>query len=374
MPSEFVIQLYNPDQQVRVTQRFASLTGAPRWDFTMPQSTFRTPSGSALDRTQDDPTADATIPKLKFSWKKEKLSKDIGCYMTGKSTDMVKKKSKKEPDIAVAVFKSLKEITIYEPNLHRCELEDNKGLEVVLLLGAAVIRDIFFANNIKQAFNVMDTAQRTSLSTPGKLQAGRSSDQILASTTSPLPPTRPIGGSAALSNLYASKPSVPSSNQYARMSGALPPPPPPPTDPRTQWEIDAETARLKATAEAEAREFKRREDARRREREKADEEEARRLKRMVEAEEKERRRQLALVDQETERLKRIYGAPGSTSTAPLAPPPPAASNGYSQPGQTTWQMSPPQFPGPPNAGPSNDNDTRRKQKKSFWNLRGQAVG
>ena len=54
--------------------------------------------------------------------------------MTGKSTDPTGKKKSKEPDIAVALFAGLKEITIYEPNLYRVEMEDYKGLEVVLLL------------------------------------------------------------------------------------------------------------------------------------------------------------------------------------------------------------------------------------------------
>jgi len=391
MPSEFTIQLYNPDQQVRVSQRFASLTGAPRWDFSLPQSTFRTPSASALDRTQDDPTADATIPKIKFSWKKEKLSKDVGCYMTGKSTDMIKKKHKKEPDIAVAMYKSLKEITVYEPNLHRCDLEDAKGLEVVLLLGAAVIRDIFFTSNIKQAFNVTDPVRQNSASSAGKLHSKTSIIQPSPSSTAEPVPSLPIRSnqgmrSAALAGLYAPSHSTPQASP-PQMHGALhphppaqtsqqhprpPPPPPPITDPRTQWEIDAETARLRATHEAEARTFRAREEARRREREQKDEDEARRLRRIVEEEERARRKKAEEVERETQRLRGIYGV--QRQDAQGGP----CGSGQAQmqfPGPPTAPFHPQGYPSSSVRPPGSNNgvaseDPRRRHKKSFWNLRG----
>ena len=39
----------------------------------------------------------------------------------------------------------MRELTIYEPNLQRVEMEDPKGLEVVLLLSAVVIKDLYFS-------------------------------------------------------------------------------------------------------------------------------------------------------------------------------------------------------------------------------------
>lgn len=89
LPFDFTIQLYNPDQQIVVREKPGSLVSSPHWDFQIPQSTFRAPSLSALDRAQHDPVADATVPKINFSWKQSKLSKDLTCYVTGKSTDLL---------------------------------------------------------------------------------------------------------------------------------------------------------------------------------------------------------------------------------------------------------------------------------------------
>ena len=130
LPTEFVIQLYNPDQQVHVKWNGGSWNSAPYWGFEMPQQTFRQPSASALDRVQSDPTASENTPKLEFRWKKDgKLSKDYVCTLSGRSSypDGSKKKSK-EPDITIGIFKSLKELTIYEPNLSRVDV----GLDNIL--------------------------------------------------------------------------------------------------------------------------------------------------------------------------------------------------------------------------------------------------
>lgn len=121
----------------------------------MPQRTFRVPSASTLDRTQSDPSAADVTPKLRFSWRKDgKLSKDLSCLLHGKTSTIPDTRSKsREPDITVALFQGLKELTLYEPNLYRVEMEDFKGLEVVLLLAAVAIRDIFFGP-AKEAFHI----------------------------------------------------------------------------------------------------------------------------------------------------------------------------------------------------------------------------
>ncbi|MCJ1351363.1 MAG: hypothetical protein MMC33_001347 [Icmadophila ericetorum] len=279
LPSEFTIQLYNPDQQVLLRYHPGSWNTSPYWEFEMPQQTFRQPSTSALDRVQSDPTASETTPKIDFKWKKEgKLSKDLICNLSGKSTkpDGSKKKNK-EPDIAICFFRHLREITIYEPNLYRVEMEDLKGLEVVLLLSAAVIRDVYFTP-MKETFNITDMPRR-------------SSNDIVPGRRSPLAVTIPSGRVPASQrplNQTSNTQQIPSNQPNSRL---------PPTDPRSQWEIDAETARLKKQVEREEKGKKRREDA-----------ELARVKAMLEAEENASRRKQAEIDKETERLRKEYAA------------------------------------------------------------------
>jgi len=303
----------------------------------MPQYTFRTPSVSALDRQQNDPAADATTPKIRFAWRHEgKLSKDLTCFLIGKSTDtQSKKKGGKEPGIAVALFSAYRNLTVYEPNLHRVEMEDYKGLEIVLLLSATVIRDIY-CGQMKDCFNVGEAPRRNSggggLLRPkpsaGLLntQAAASSSQLPLQQTSTSPP-------AAANGLYGlpvdSRMNIPPNQR---------PVPAPPADPRTQWEIDAETSRLRKQAEAERRV----EEQRRKEREKADAAEAKRMQKMYEAEEKEQRRRQAEIDRETARLRRQYG-----DQSALMPPKPPLPERHSAPG-VFQQMNPSGwFSGPP---------------------------
>ncbi len=323
LPTQFTIQLYEPDQQIVVTQKSGSWGGSSTYEFTMPQNTFRTPSASSLDRSLSDPVANATTPRLKFVWRREgKLSKDFSCFLTGKTTD-VEVKKKKEPDIAVALFKSLKEVTIYEPNLYRVEMEDIKGLEVVLLLGAAAIKDMYFSQ-AKETFNVVDPRRKNSggLKTDQapmqhQAQSQRVSPSLQGSQTPKLPYVAPHGTAVNGTGHRAS----PSRNDVRRQS--LSPlrtqiRQPPPPDRRTEWEIDAETARLKAQTDAEAREHRRIEEARRRERQAAEEADKRRIQKLVEKEQQAQRRRQAEVDRETERLRRKYGT--QENLRPQQPP------------------------------------------------------
>ena len=73
-------------------------------------------------------------------------------------------------------------------------------------------------------------------------------------------------------------------------------PQPPPTDPRTQWEIDAEASRLRKQARDEERRRRRAEEA-----------EIRRVAKMLEEEERQKRERQKQIDRETERLKKLYG-------------------------------------------------------------------
>ncbi|KAI9726740.1 MAG: hypothetical protein M1828_000596 [Chrysothrix sp. TS-e1954] len=382
MPTEFTIQLYNPDQQI-IVKREHGLLGAARYDFSLPQSSFRAPSGSALDKSRDDPGATSTTPRINFSWKRDsKLSKDMTCVVRGKSTDVINKKRSKEPDIIIGLLKSFKELTIYEPNLYRVEMEDVKGLELVLLLGSAVIRDVFYGS-VRQVFNIGDSTRRGSAGSSSRRQ------------NSPLGDDRRQSGPmmhAALGGLYpqASEPPQPS----------LPPRPqvqpssrPPPADPRTQWEIDAETKRLKAQTDKERREQRRKDEQRKLERARADEEEGRRLRKILETEEKEKRRKQQEVDKETERLRKIYGqqqASGRlhTQSAPIGqgpfPIPPQNQSYYQQPQQFP-QYLPQQYPQYPQASSSSSSggaylqpagsnrppgsSTTGKKRRSIWDMR-----
>lgn len=299
IPTQFTVQLYNPDQQVIVRQMPGSWNSSAYWEFEMPQNSFRLPSASALDRSQDDPAASAVTPKIAFKWKRDsKLTKDISCYLSGKSTDG---KKNREPDITVAMYKGGKNLTIYQPNMHRVEVEDTKGLEVVLLLSSAVIKDVFFNAN-REMFNI-----NSPTATAGRSR--RKSSAPMIQTAIKHGPGSPTMSGAVFSSPTSSQfpPSQSQPFQGRRHS--------PSTNLQTQWEIDSETARLRALVEAEERD-----------RQRADIEEEARLKMMLENEERERQRREAAVAAETERLRQQYGVGGGppgvqyAGGAPSLPP------------------------------------------------------
>jgi hypothetical protein len=303
LPAEFAIQLYNPDQQVVVRHKPSKWNQSESWDFELPSQTFRTPSASALDRSQNDPSVSENTPRVGLRWKKDsKLSKDLVCFQSGKALNPDGTKNKyKEPDITVAIFRAQKEVTLYEPNLNRVEIEDVKGLEVVLLLGAVVIRDVYFGD-MKEVFNLDNRKPSYNAASSSSLVSGQA-------------PVSPLTG-----------PGVPARDPRI-----------PPTDPRSQWELDAETARLRRQFEEEERERKKREEA-----------EDRRVRQMLEAEERAAREKQSQIDAETERLRRIYGGQPpppnrrhSSDPRQSMPPPLPIQHHYPQP--TAW--------GSYNAGP-----------------------
>jgi hypothetical protein len=301
LPAEFVIQLYNPDLQVTIKHKPAAWNSSASWEFELPVQTFRAPSFSALDRSQNDPSVSEVTPRIGLKWKKDsKLSKDLVCFQSGKNLNPDgSKKKHKEPDITVAIFKALKEITLYEPNLARVDVEDVKGLEVVLLLGAVVIRDVYFGN-MKEIFNL---TERKSSSTSQK--------NANVTVTPILPPSQ---SPTAIISHPARDPRVP------------------PTDPRSQWEIDAETARLRRQAAEEERQRRR-----------LEQEQEKQLRRMLEAEEKEQRRKQAEIDKETDRLKRLYGQPELPQRPASGP---SYGHRYSHPGpaQSSTYLAPQPYP------------------------------
>lgn len=334
LPNKFTIQLYNPDQQIVVNLNPSTWNTSQYWGFDMPQQTFRTPSSSALDRTQSDPTAAIATPTIEFKWKKtSKLNKDLMCYLSGKTKnpDGSKKKSK-EPDIPMAFFRTLREVTVYEPNLSRVDIEDPKGFEVVLLLGAIVIRDVYFSQ-MKETFNISESARTRQNSAPAVPR--RSSAEARVPVSQQPPPARfqqnyPYPNSHSQPQPYQPY----QNNQRPQLQLQTPSQQrPPPTDPRSQWEIDAETARLKKQVEVEERERERQA----KERERRDKEEAKRVKKMLDQEAKETQKRKAEIDRETERLRRQYGTQGQHMHAQGIPqihtpqPPPQPQRPYLRP-------------------------------------------
>jgi hypothetical protein len=283
LPSQFSIHLYNPDQDIVVRHKPKTWNSQPSWEFEMPQQSFKQPSNSTLDQIQSGPATSEATPKLKFLWRKDgSLSKDFACYLSGKTTTPDGPKRNRDPDITVSIFKSLREITLYEPNLYRVEMEDFKGLEVVLMLGAVVIRDVYFSP-VKNTFNIVTSpaSSRTNVTTAASIAPGSNPAYMTGAATS----NQPQQAAAAIPR-RDTRPTSSSQN----------------LDPRMQWEIDAENARVKQQEEAAQRERRR----------KAEEEE-RKTRKLIEAEQKAQRKKQAEIDKETERLKKVYGTEDQNS-------------------------------------------------------------
>ncbi|KAK3322182.1 hypothetical protein B0H66DRAFT_553631 [Apodospora peruviana] len=321
VPESFTIQLYNPDQSVAVKMTPGGWNKSDSWEFEMPVQTFKLPSASELDRDLGRGSPADVVPRIMFRWKKDgRLSKDMTCYMCGKN---ISGRKNKEPDITVALFKAAREsiVTVYEPNLHRVEVEDRKGLEVVLLLGAEVVKELYISPKM-DLFNVSGSA--AGMSNGGRKKNSRPSG------VQPSPP--PVAMSGAMNNVppptntspnpqllpYTTAHATPSKSTaaVATVGGAGP----------SAAEIEAETRRLQAMVEREERE-----------REKRERVEQKRIKKMLEEEEKEQRRHEAEIAKETERLRKKYGVEGQqlpASSSPVPPLPPRSN-------------VPPQFVPPP---------------------------
>ncbi len=318
VPDTFTIQLYDPDQRIPVKMIPGSWNKTETWEFEMPQQSFKLPSASRIDRENSDDVVRDITPKIMFKWKKDgRLSKDMTCYMVGKSLG---KHKSKEPDITVALFKQAREsaLTIYEPNLQRVEVEDRKGLDIVLTLSAEVIKGLFLAPR-PDVFNLAGAAG-------GAVAAGRRKNTRPTGAPSPPPVMSGAAGPAGAGNIAPTAPTPPQRSQAS-----------PPAASITQ--IDAETRRLQAIFEKEQRE-----------REKRDREEQRRIRKMLETEEKEQKRREAEVARETERLRKKYGIEGQE--LPSRPTPPALPQRPAPGHQVTFAPPPPgPYLGPPGGQP-----------------------
>lgn len=342
-PDSFSVLLYNPDQGIAVKRSAGGWNRTDSWGFEIPERTFKLPSVSKLDQETGSNEVSDLSPKILFHWKRDgRLNKDMTCYMSGKS---VGGKKSKEPDITVAMYRSEKQgdaLSIYEPNMARVEVEDRKGLEVVLLLSAVVVRDLHFAPR-QNPFNI---------SSVGTAPAGgaRRGSRPLA------PPNDPTLVSGALGNVAPPARSPPNSNAAK------------------QAEIEAETRRLQAMVAEEERQ--RRERLVRQE-----EEQTRRMLQREQEEEAQRRWRQAEVDAETERLRREYGVQGQWPPQPPSSQRPveatnaaatmsgalgALGTRYGPPVVNNLQPPPP--PRPSSAGPGPSSQTQQPQRNGRNNL------
>ncbi|KAL6894720.1 hypothetical protein GGI43DRAFT_412059 [Trichoderma evansii] len=334
-PDSFSVLLYNPDQSIAVKRNAGGWNRADSWGFEIPERTFKLPSASKLDQETGSNEVSDLSPKIMFHWKRDgRLNKDMTCYMSGRSAGG---KKSKEPDITVAMYRSEKQgdaMSIYEPNMARVEVEDRKGLEVVLLLSAVVVRDLYFAAR-QNPFNISSVSMA------------------------------PAGGARR-----GSRPLAPSPNDPTLVSGALgttpPARPPPNSDAAKQAEIEAETRRLQAMVAEEERQ--RRERLARQE-----EEQTRRMLQREEEAAAQRRWRQAEVDAETERLRREYGVEGQwppqTSSPPLPQRPFESTNATATMsgalGGSRWygppvvnNLQPPPPPRPNSTGPQQNGGNR----------------
>ncbi|KAF4591424.1 hypothetical protein GQ602_001723 [Ophiocordyceps camponoti-floridani] len=182
VPETFKVELCNPDLVVGVRLRPASWNKAEAWEFDVPEMSFKMPSASRIDRDDDASPVAALAPRVCFRWKRDsRLTRDMTCYMCGRS---VAGKKSKEPDITIAMFRAAKNqgaLTIYEPNLARVDVQDRKGLELVLLLGSVAIRDLYLAHR-NDPFNLAGPGGN------GPYASGALTSRPMAS----IPPPRPL--------------------------------------------------------------------------------------------------------------------------------------------------------------------------------------
>ena len=237
-----------------------------------------------------------------------------------------------EPDMTVAIFTNglaggkgagRGEVTIFEPNLKRVEVEDLKGLEVTLVMTAMAIADVYFGD-MRTGFNLGPRAP-AGFSGPGRTATIGKGQQIDMGTANP---GLVVPGSAAPAATAARRGSAVNIAGIGSSSGsessAAPPPPyaggPPPGftgdtkvrptqeqlfNPAYQQQLRDEERRKKEAAERAEREA--REAAARRRREMVEqarlaeqEAEARRLQRQFEME---AAREAARIEAETRRLR-----------------------------------------------------------------------
>lgn len=199
-----------------------------------------------------------------------------------------KKAGANEPDIPIAMFTSLGdkrgtgEITIYQSNLKRVEVEDLKGLEVVLLLSAMAIGDIWFLPT-NTVFNlnppIRGGAGGTSRGRKNSFPLASAPPVVTISAPQPHPPTSsPQHGKKPMAASFAARFQQQEQSHQRRHST-------PAEDSEYARRVHEEAARKRVLAEQEQHQIRRM---------------------LAEEEVREKRRREEEVNRETERLRSIY--------------------------------------------------------------------
>lgn len=166
IPSKAVIRLLNPDFDITLTQHTPSGPFAtPYWEFALPKLPFHQPTPSLLDQAHP-PTSELAY----FRWKKEGvLSRStLKCTYHPDKIPGSGKRGVDEPDITIALFANWEgsgkdaggpfqgkgELTVFEPNQRRLEIQDWKGLEIALVCTARCLADVWFGKDAKGLFQV----------------------------------------------------------------------------------------------------------------------------------------------------------------------------------------------------------------------------
>jgi hypothetical protein len=313
LPSEFTVNLFNPDFQVTVEMKHSTLKGN-FWEFSMPKHSFPPPTNSQIDAGYTPPVSE----RLYFRWRKEGgvLSRSqLRCSLvstanTPGSSSRDRKAGAKEPDITLAMYEGVGdkhgrgEFVVYESNFRRVDIEDLKGLDLVMVIGARVINDIWFCPTAT-TFNTGSEVMVGS----GSKQKGKNSPPVpvLASQPVPLqagPPPQP-GTFSQRFRQHQRQGHEQSPPAYPAGSGGLTAYPPEktngPTPEQERAKKDQERRRIEAE-QAEIHCMLAREEA------------------------QEQARKQAAINAETERLKRLYQQESRNRPQRPGPPAPVSQN------------------------------------------------
>lgn len=203
-----------------------------------------------------------------------------------------KKAGANEPDIPIAMFlglgdkKGIGEITIIQSNLKRVEVEDLKGLEVVLLLSAMAIGDIWFQST-NQMFNLNPPIRGSANGT-----ARRKNSMPLTAATLTIAVSAPEPRSPPTTSPQHGKP-PPNDASFAA---------------RFQQQQQSHQRRHSTPMDTDAEYSRRVQEEEKRKRRIAEKEQEEIRKMLAEEESRERRKREEDINRETERLKRIYEA------------------------------------------------------------------
>ncbi|KAI5818713.1 hypothetical protein BZA77DRAFT_342605 [Pyronema omphalodes] len=177
LPREFVINLHSPDHSIAFN-RHASILG-DSWEFTLPCHCFPQPTNSALDTVYAPPVLDV----LRFRIKKEGgiISRpQLCCVLAGEGN---------EPDTVLGMYSLNKnEMVIYESNFRRVELEDRKGLEILMVLGCRVVSEVY-GNDAMRVFNIPQQEGKRRPSAAGRISTGTPAPMLMGAQSSPIPVT-----------------------------------------------------------------------------------------------------------------------------------------------------------------------------------------